>query len=214
MPSDAINIEELLRGYGLTNAQDVTHARAMLEQNGLTRPGRQNIARAKQSQVEELLSANLVRCCGGNPCREELTAGGETRYVAMVERRLCEVCGGSSTSQAFQGLVKALKAANVARLLLIGGTPNQVEDLRGRLPPGVTCEWVEGTTRVDGGTARMQINRSDLVIIWGPTPLLHKVSTLYQQLDTRDKTVVVKRRGIGALAEAIVTHVQSASRSR
>ncbi len=214
MPSDAINIEELLHGYGLINAQDVAYARTVLEQHGLTRPGKQNIARTKIPEVEGLLGRTIVRCCNSNPCREELVAGEESRYLAVVERRLCEVCGGSFTSQAFQALAKALKAARVTRLLLIGGTPNQWEDLRSRLPPGVTCEYVEGTTRVDGGTARMQVNRSDLVVIWGPTPLLHKVSTLYQQLDTKDKTVVVKRRGIGALAEAIVTHVQAAKGGR
>ncbi len=214
MPSDAINIEDLLRRYGLSIAEDRAYARGLLEAKGLTHAGKQNIARAKVPQVEELLGTSIVRCCGGTPCGQQLAADQEKRRLAVVERRLCEVCSGSSTAQAFQSLAKALASAGVSRLLLIGGTPNQWEDLRQRLPPGVACECVEGTTRVDGGTARMQMNRSDLVIIWGPTPLLHKVSTLYQQPENRDKTIVVQRRGLGALAEAVAAFVRPKQQTR
>lgn len=211
MPRDVFSIESFLKDFGLTSAEARGAGRSLLEEGSLTRPGKQNMARGKAAQAEQALKEGLARCCGAPACRERLAVSQDTRRLVVVERELCEVCGGSQAGVAVQNMARALRGAGRTRLLVVGGTPNQWEDLHKRLPPDIACEMVDGTSRVNAGMARMQMQRSDLVIVWGPTPLDHKVSTLYTQGDTpgeKEKTVVVKRRGLTSLAEAVIVHLK------
>jgi hypothetical protein len=68
---------------------------------------------------------------------------------------------------------------------------------------------VDGTSNLPNGTdALRDCAWADLLVIWAPTPLPHKVSTLYRaEVCGVGHRVTVHRRGIEALAAEVVEHL-------
>jgi len=69
--------------------------------------------------------------------------------------------------------------------------------------------FVDGTSNLPNGTdALRDCAWADLLVIWAPTPLPHKVSTLYRaEVCAVGHRVTVHRRGIEALAAEVVEHL-------
>ena len=206
---EPINIAEFLAAFGLSAPEEQAHGRELLEQAGITHPGKRNMARAKEAQAEFILHQYYARHCGGVRCLERLLTAKDGRQKLVVERPLCEVCGGSHSRRALEDLAEAMLAANLRRLLVVGGTSKQHEDLRKSLPDAIECQAVLGTGHVTQTTAKAQLQGNDVVAIWVPTPLPHKVSNLYEHPEYRHKTVKIYRRGVASLAEDVIAHLKS-----
>lgn len=197
-------IEAFLRELGFGSHEAIAVARGVLEQGGLTRAGKQRMAETKLDGARELLETMLTRACNG--CLD--LAAGDEREVVEVPHPDCPICGGSDNRRAVSGFVTACRERGVSKVLVVGGTAilyKNLLELVKQTGGGVSFRFVDGaeaTHTRNEATAHMQW--AQLVLIWGSTPLPHKVSTLYTNhpLAAKTKTVSANQRGIAALCTA------------
>lgn len=81
----------------------------------------------------------------------------------------------------------------------------EIEAIVGR---AFELRFVDGTSNLPNGAGALRdCAWADLLIIWAPTPLPHKVSDLYRaEVCGVAHRVTVHRRGIEALAATVVEH--------
>jgi hypothetical protein len=169
----------------------------------LTNPRKAAIAVEKRPRVAAALEAALVRLCPrcmGGP-------RGDAREAVPVEDATdCESCGGSRNRLALQRAAEACRRHGVRRVAVVGGAPGIHKVLSDLWPKGMELRIVSGTARHTLPQARTNIAWADVVVVWAATELDHKVSTLYTKARS-GKVIVAPRRGIEALAGAIVEHL-------
>ena len=202
---EAIPIDRFLRDEGYIGRAGGV-ARLVLEKAGLTRPGKTGMSSLKLPRAREVLGTELLRVCDRSSCREAV--GDDLRQVVEVARAACDICGGSNNQGAVRGMVRGCADAGVRRIVVVGGTPRLDETL-GRLVNGaLEVRFVSGVEKEPNQReALMDCAWADLVVIWAPTPLPHKVSTLYGPDVCDADQVTVHRRGIEALALAVTAHL-------
>ncbi|MPZ98494.1 MAG: hypothetical protein GEU80_03990 [Dehalococcoidia bacterium] len=210
MPDEVVSIDALLAGLGHTSPESRHLARAIIEAAGLTNPRKRNIAIEKRDEVARVLDERLVRTCGDARC--EAATAHDPRPRALVDRPACQVCHGSANGAAVASMARALKRAGRISLLVVGGSPNAHAELQ-RLLEGseVALQLVEGTTAIAAKRADSWAESADVIVIWGSTQLAHKVSNQFGAPRYAAKRITVARRGIAALADAVVEHVGAAA---
>jgi hypothetical protein len=191
-------------GYSGPDAQTV--ARTTLEENGLTNSGKRNIRTTKIPQVRDLLRRELARSCGDSTCSSALVS---RRVTYVADARDCENCAGSDNKRAAKRFADACVRNQVVRVVIVGGSPGLREELHVLMPTEVHFRLIDGTARRNLQQARADGAWADLVLVWGPSQLQHKVSNLYTDLPTafQSSVVVVTRRGIAALLDAGTLHL-------
>ena len=202
-----VAIDTFLAEEGFGDAEARELARAVLETEGLTRPGKARMAESKLPAARAALEAQLWRSCAGCKARTTPLAGG--RLVVEVPDEACPHCGGSDNRRAVVELVAACKRRGVERLLIVGGTATlhrQMEALVRQAGGGVSFRFVDGAEAVhtrNEATAGLQW--AHLAVVWGSTPLPHKVSQLYtgHPLTSKVKVVTVTQRGIAGLCQQV-----------
>lgn len=203
------DIDGWLGERGISSPESRARARATLEEAGLTRPGKTRISEPKLPRAEQLLAARFYRVCAAEPCQQAAQASG--REPLRVEPRgHCEHCGGSNNRRAEVAFLEACQRHGVRRVVVVGGSPAVREELEDKLGHGVELRMVDGTERRTASQAQSDLTWGDLVLIWGATELHHKVSSHYTQPGTphRPKVVHVVRRGVAALLEAGISHLE------
>lgn len=202
-PMADVAIVELLASLGLTG-EDAMLGRTVLETAGLTNPRKTRISRDKESDVRRALDAEIARLC--RRCAE--AAAGEPRVLVTVAPELCARCGGSANARALDGLADAAAAAGVTRLVVVGGSPDVRRELK-RLPASIQVRFVDGVERRTGEQAKGDVGWADVVVVCGGSELYHRVSNLYtREPAARGKLVVASRRGVEAIAAAVVEHLR------
>lgn len=203
------DIDGWLGERGISPSESRARARAVLEEAGLTRPGKTRISEPKLPRAEQLLAARFYRVCAAESCQQAARASG--REPLRVEPRgHCEHCGGSNNRRAEVAFLEACQRHGVRRVVVVGGSPAVREELEDKLGHGVELRMVDGTERRTAAQAQSDLAWGDLVLIWGATELHHKVSSHYTQPGTphRPKVVHVVRRGVAALLEAGISHLE------
>jgi len=200
-------IADLLRGEGFRSTLALATARAALESAGLTRPGKGRIADEKLDRARDAIVRLLVRHCSSPDCTAAVADDG--RRAVEVERAHCSVCSGSNNTRALRRMGSACARAGVRRVLVVGGRPPMYAELERTLGRDFQLRFVDGTSNLPNGTdALRDCAWADLLIIWAPTPLPHKVSTLYRaEVCGVGHRVTVHRRGLEALAAEVVEHL-------
>ena len=201
-------IANLLRDEGFRRPDALSAARSALEDAGLTRSGKQGMAGEKLERARDALTVRLVRHCSDPAC--VATIEGDVRLPVEVERAHCSVCSGSNNTRALRRMAVACQATGVRRVLVVGGRrPMYVEMERTLADEPLELRFVDGTSKLPNGTdALRDCAWADLLVIWAPTPLPHKVSDLYRpELCAAPRRVTVHRRGIEALATEVVDHL-------
>ena len=94
------------------------------------------------------------------------------------------------------------------RILVVGGAPGVHRALQGLWPEDLVLRIVDGTDRTSRREASANLAWADVVLVWGSTELDHRVSDLYTRAGGR-KIVLVARRGVAALADALARHAAS-----
>lgn len=204
---DTIAIDAFLTEEGFTG-DALRLGRQALEEAGLTRPGKTGFSAVKLEPARAIL-AGFARVCERPECRALVPDDG--RRLVTVPRPNCEVCGGSNNAAGVRRMVVACTDAGLRRVLVVGGTPNQWDEL-GALLAGDPLElrFVDGTRATNERAALQDCAWADLVIVWAPTPLAHRVSDLYAADRCVADRVEVHRRGIEALATAVADHLVAA----
>ena len=209
-----VDIEGLLRAEGFETKDSVALARKILERQGLTRAGKQRISRSKASGARELLRTSLLKVCQDAGCAE--LSRHDRRQPVTVSAAACEVCAGSNNRRALISLARCLRDRGVRRVLVLGGKPEQHEDLGQALrAEGVETRCVDGTrgshSRRD---AAPHLEWAQLLVVWGATQLPHKVSRLYTDDPPAHLRVVpLARRGIEALCREVIRSYERSGRA-
>ena len=201
-------ISALLRGEGFVAPASVAAARAVLEGAGLTRPGKERMADEKLDRARDTLSRELVRACSDPACIAAVA--GDGRQLVETDRASCSICSGSNNTRALRRMAGACVTSGVRRVLIVGGRPPMWSEME-RTLRATPLEWrfVDGTSNLPSGAdALRDCAWADLLVVWAPTPLPHKVSGLYRpEVCGLSRRVVVHRRGIEALAMEVVEHL-------
>ncbi len=212
--SDAISIERFLEEEGFDRPDSISLARRVLEEAALTRPGKTAIASEKLPRAREALASRLARVCGDEECRR-LVGTRREREILIVAATRCEVCGGSNNRRSAAALAAAMRGRGLRRLLVVGGSPGAQQELAGLLGGrGIELRLVnaaEGTHT--SRTARSGLDWADVIVVWGATPLPHKVSRLYTEGPLRGgrgpRIVRLAKRGVEALCREVLRGLQA-----
>jgi len=207
--SDDLDIEAWLSGLGFDLPQARSAARGALEAAGLTRAGKTRMSTAKEERARTALEAGFFLHCATPACIAAASASGKTP-VRTGQRPRCAHCGGSDNRRAEAALLAACGKAGIRRLVVIGGSPAVREELRDALGHSLDLRLVDGTERRSLAQARQDLDWAELILLWGGSELDHRVSTLYTgaAAPLRRKLVHASKRGIAALLEAAVTHLE------
>ena len=202
------DIDGWLGERGITSTESRARARAALEEVGLTSARKVRISEPKLPRAEQVLAERFYRVCAAAACQQVARASG--REPLLVERSHCEHCGGSNNRRAETAFLEACERYGVRRVVVVGGSPAVREELEDKLGGRIELRMVDGTERRTAGKAAGDLEWGDLVLVWGATELHHKVSSHYTQPGTphRHKVVHVARRGVAALLEAGITHLE------
>jgi hypothetical protein len=197
------------RGITLPDAR--VRARAALEEAGLTRPGKQRMSDPKLVKAAEVLAGRFFAVCADGACLKVAQASG--REPLRVEPKShCERCGGSANHRAEVAFVESCRRHGVRRVVVVGGSPAVREELEEKLGHQIDLRMVDGTERRTADRAKSDLDWADLVLVWGATELHHKVSGHYTHGGPAysHKVVHVVRRGVAALLEEGITHLERA----
>ena len=207
--SDDLGIEAWLSGLGFDLPEGRAAARGALEAAGLTRPGKARMSTAKEERARAVLDGGFFLHCATPACIAAAANSGRTG-VRTGQRGRCAHCGGSDNRRAEAALLAASRKAGVRRLVVVGGSPSVREELRDALGPALDLRLVDGTERRSLAQARQDLEWAELVLLWGGSELDHRVSTLYSGSPPalRRKLVHTTKRGIAALLESAVAHLQ------
>ena len=206
--AEVVNIASFLRAEGFDTDDAARRARTVLEEHQFTRPTRQGMAADKLPGARALLASRLAKLCLTDA--QAASERREHRTVVLVAGPSCERCGGSNNRRAAKRLTERLRAVGVERLLVVGGTPTQhaeLDQLLGR--EGLQLRYIDGATgSLSRRDALPDMQWAQLMVVWGATPLPHKVSNLYTDEPPKHLRVVkFARRGIEALCEEVLRSV-------
>lgn len=190
---------KLLKELGFGHPEAAEAALSVLIAAGLTNARKKAVAASKRSRVEEALEAVLIRRCAR--CADLPPADGFVA-VPVEDPSFCDFCGGSSNRAALRRAADACREAGIARVLVVGGAPGVHAALRALWPPDLELRIVGGTDRHTLSEAGANLGWAHAVLIWAPTVLAHRVSELYTK-PRRDHVIMVHRRGVEALADAL-----------
>jgi hypothetical protein len=197
-------------GYG----GDPARARAVLEREKLTRPGKERISAEKLDRARAALKAEFFRTCAQPKCVSSADASGRAPFRTPLRER-CESCGGSDNRKAEQELVAAFRAKGLRRLVIVGGSPAVRDELQEVVGSALELRMIDGTARRTADRARADLEWADLVLVWGGSELDHKVSLLYTAHlppEQKAKVVTLAKRGVAALMDAALRHLEGGGR--
>jgi hypothetical protein len=203
--SDAINLDKLLREEGFDTDEAIAAAKQALVAAKLTRPGKEGIAADKRPAVRQALSEAFFRTCGHADCEAMSPQAGRTdQALVRVQLASCQVCGGSSNRRAAQSAAECLRSRGIQRVLVVGGTPTLHGELSALFAgSGLQFTYVDGTASVyTSKDAANHLRWAQVAVVWGSTPLPHKVSKLYTDDPPASVRVIqISRRGIEAVCQ-------------
>ena len=199
-------ISQLLSSLGF-EGEGATRALQRLYGEGLTRPGKTRIATTKIEAVEHTLGAAFVRHCHRRACEP---VPGESRDPVIVAAPHCETCGGSDNRRAVERMLKAMGRVGWRKLLVAGGSPGTRGELERLCADGIALRFVTAETNPNTRTVAPLLDWSDVAAIWASTEISHKATAVLRG----PKVLRVPRRGVAALAEAVVARCGISTRSR
>lgn len=200
-------IADFLRSEGFVRPDSAASARDALEAAGLTRPGKARMADEKLDRARDTIGHAIVRHCADAACTDAVAEDG--RLAVETDKPHCSICSGSNNTRALRRMAASCALAGVRRVLVLGGRPPMWQEMERELAPKLQLRFVDGTSKLPNGSdALRDCAWADLLVIWAPTPLPHKVSGLYRQdVCTVARRVTVHRRGIEALATEVCEHL-------
>ncbi|RKH47565.1 hypothetical protein [Corallococcus sicarius] len=206
------DIDGWLAERGVTLMDARVRARGVLEEAGLTRPGKARMSEPKLMRAAEVLTERFFQVCADPACLQVATASG--REPLRVEPRThCARCGGSANRRAEVAFLEVCRSLDVRRVVVVGGSPAVREELETKLGNHIQLRMVDGTERRTSDRAKSDLEWADLVLVWGATELHHKVSGHYTHGPPahHHKVVHVVRRGVAALLDEAMIHLQRAA---
>jgi hypothetical protein len=197
MPPD-IDKADLYRSLGFGG--DTAPYDRLLAEAGLTNPRKTRISTDKADAVRRILEAGFIPVCQRGDCQAAARSLGDHRQpVPAADQSSCAVCGGSINAAAVDEMVAAARRVGWSKLCVVGGSPNLRDEFERLVAGRVQLRLIPGTATRNRRQAAADLAWADRIVLWGSTPLDHKVSQLY----TGKSVVQFNRRSISELAKAI-----------
>lgn len=200
-------INQVLAAAGFDLPSAARRAHEVIIAAGLTRPGKERIALDKLERISAATGEVLIGACADPDCQR--IAGYRGMEMVTVTSGSCTICGGGANRRAVARLVETCARHKIRRILIIGGSPNARGEV-GRLASdtGLDIRCVDAIGRiVRRRDADHDMAWAQVMVIWAPTPLPHKVSDLYLRSPAGLISVVCPRRGIAAVAQEIISRL-------
>jgi hypothetical protein len=145
--TDAVNIDDLLRGEGYDTPDAMARARQAIEAAGLTHPGKHGIAAAKAGRVRDALTTTLLRASSDACIRIDRSGPGRAREAVRVTAPSCEISGGSNNRRGAIDMLRTLRRKHIERIVIVGGTPHLWREARQHFAdaPEIEVRYVDGT---------------------------------------------------------------------
>jgi len=211
--ADDFEIDGFLCRNGFDTAEARSEARDRLEAAKLTRPGKSRIHRSKVDTVNQLLLDSVYRVCNDGECLEMAKELAQGRTVVHVSSQCCQVCRGSDNCRDVTRLNLCLEKRGKRNVIIVGGTPTEHREI-GNLSAGgpVKYRFIDATAgNYDKKRVKAQSRQADMVIVWGSTPLPHKVSNIYKDVVPSGRRLSVARRGISQMCREIIQALPDAA---
>lgn len=200
-----VDLDGFLRQLGFGDDTRAA-ARAALEVEQLTRPGKTRLSVEKTARAEAVLRERFALHCHAPECIGFAKASGRTPVFAAAKQH-CVRCGGSENARA----ARELTEAGIRKLVVVGGTPATREELERLLGTAIELRLVDGTRHRPSERAKADLEWADRVLLWGATELHHKVSKQYADAPTaKHKVVHIPKRGVAQLLAAAVESMRRA----
>lgn len=160
------------------------------------------------------LRRHLALCCEHPDCEEVYQSAPSTVAVVRVsDPHLCENCQGSDNRRAIRRMIRICQKHRKSKIVVVGGSPDSHAELQRLVPSGLELKLIDGSERRHKQQATDDLRYSDLVVIWGPTILSHKVSDLYtEQKDAfPNRIVMIHKRGVASFARHLCAILEGVS---
>lgn len=160
---------------------------------------------APLEQVSGFLDSHIAMSCDDALCREELGQSASRVLLTVEDAAQCENCKGSDNRRSFRRMVRMCRERRIYRMIVVGGSPDAHAELERLTPKGFLQRIVTGKERRTKKQATEDLRHADLLAVWGPTILPHKISELYtkQKEDYPNKVVLVLKRGVASFAREV-----------
>jgi hypothetical protein len=199
----AIPKRRLFHELGYGGSYDLLEA--ALEEAGLSRPAKPNIAAGKVDEVRRVLEDRFLIVCSRGDClagAPELAGGRDVVAASAPEE--CSVCGGSANARAVDSMVQTMAGAGLSKLCVVGGSPVTRLELERLVEGRIELRLVDGATARTVQQAQGDLAWADRVALWGGTILDHRVSRLYKGT----RVIQFAKRSIQELAREVSRSVQ------
>ncbi|MDE0023588.1 MAG: hypothetical protein OXP69_04160 [Spirochaetaceae bacterium] len=202
-----VPIVQMFTGFGITAAESQQKAWTALVKAGVIsgRPNRTNIAMGKAERARACLAANFLWHCNHGDCRAHVLRDDAPREPLLVDQASCAICGGSSDRKALARMASAMAKAGLSRILVVGGTTAKEQQMRQET--GVEWRFIYGKAAPPDRLMRSYRRWAEIIVIWASTPLKHRVSAHFVGKGHR-RVITVSKRGIVALADAVISSVE------
>ena len=198
-----VPIADVLYRHGL-DGDDAERGFAALCDAGLTRSGKKNIAESKIEAAQKVLRAAFFRACHKPACREKAAVEERAgRAVVGTAPEHCDGCGGEDNRSAVEAMLAGMRRAGRTKLLVAGGAPNSRDELKSLCGQGCELRFLTKDDRPGAKVVNNPVAWADVVVIWASTQLDHKMT----QKIRGPHVVTCGRRGIAALAQSVLRHV-------
>ena len=191
-----VSLTKLLSEHGF-KGEDADMALILLQNRGLTRPGKRRISACKITRVSESLSETFIRVCGKDTCIRR--SAGDLRQQVLTDARCCDICGGQDNRRAVNEMLHAMRSKGVKKLLVVGGSPNSRKELERLCNTSCELRFITGEENPVNKKVNAQRDWADIVLIWASTQISHKTTSSLHG----PKVITVTRRGITALASTV-----------
>ena len=217
MAASEVSLDRMLEGMGISDPGALQSARQALMDGKVIspKPNRKNIAARKKDRVRELLDGQFRWHCSNGDCVSAAHShvDSDMSRLLLVERQACQECGGSSNATALKDLDKAMAEAGLSCVLVVGGVGANRREIGRNISH--RCEWrfVDGVEVPRPSVYKAHRKWAEVIVIWCSTPLDHKVSGHFDRKGD-ERVVRVSRRGIAAMAEEVIQHIQRVQRAK
>ena len=206
-----VDLDVFLRHEGFVTEEGRAIARGALAAAKLSQPRKQRMLASKTDRARALFRDGRLRLCDDPACAAIRGAlFGAESPVAAVERAYCDICQGSNNRRAALRLALRMRELGLDRLLVVGGSDDSRAELARLLGDYLELRLVVGAgVSRSLKDARADMNWAQVMVIWGGTELDHKVSNLYDDPPAGVVVVRLDRRGIEALANAVLERLDA-----
>lgn len=208
-----ITTRDVLERYGIRGKSVLKRLRKLLPGHASRLLNQQTLSESQHATLTGEIESRAVFHCGDPHCKQALESRHSPETLFPVsDSGLCALCSGSATTRALDRAAEACRKAGVRRILVVGGMPAALAEMKNNTPPGLEFRLVAGDLERPRQRVQADLRWCDLAVIWGGTVLHHSVSGGYTQRKGRDGPFIlrVRRSSIEALCAELIRHTESA----